>query len=61
MGRWFGRFRRLPRWGRGLILLAALAGIAGGGLAALVLYSYTQSNSGPAIRRWFDDAPAAPG
>lgn len=61
MGRWFGRFRRLPWWGRGLILLAALAGIAGGGLAALVLYSYTQTNSGPAIRRWFDDRASRAG
>jgi hypothetical protein len=47
-------WRRLPWWGRGLVILAAFAGAAGGGLILLLIYSESQSNSNAAIRRWFD-------
>jgi murein DD-endopeptidase MepM/ murein hydrolase activator NlpD len=54
------RFRRLPWWGKGLVAVIGLAGAAGGGFAALTLYSQSQSNSTPYIDRWFDDPDSQP-
>lgn len=53
--RLIARLGRLPRRGKALVALIALVGLAAGGALALVLYSQTQSNSGAAIRRWFND------
>jgi len=52
------RFRRLRRWQQGALVVAGMAGILGGGIAALMLYSETQSNSNGYIRRWFNDPRA---
>jgi peptidoglycan LD-endopeptidase LytH len=49
------RFRRLARWKKGLLALAGVSITAGGGIAALVLYSRSLSNSNDAIHRWFND------
>jgi hypothetical protein len=49
------RFRRLAWWKKGLIALAGLVITAGGGIAALVLYSRSLSNSNDPIHRWFND------
>lgn len=52
------RFRRLPWWGKGIV------GVVGAGLTVLCgfvglsVYSQTQSNSVPHIRRWFNDRDA---
>jgi hypothetical protein len=54
------RFRRLPWWGKGLIIVIGLAGIGCGGIAALIAYSQWQSNSTRYIRRWFDDKSSRP-
>jgi murein DD-endopeptidase MepM/ murein hydrolase activator NlpD len=53
-------FTRLSWWKKGLIGLVGLAGVIGGGVAILVVYSQSQSNSAPYIRRWFDDRANRP-
>ena len=54
------RFRRWAWWQKGIIAVVGLAGIAGGGYAALILYSRAQSDSNEVIRRWFADARHRP-
>lgn len=49
------RFRRLPWWGRGLVILAGGGLMAGGGSVGLLLYSQSYSNSNEYINRWFAD------
>jgi hypothetical protein len=49
------RFRRLPWWGKGLVALIGVIGVAGAGLIGLFAYSQTQSNSTRFIHRWFNE------
>lgn len=49
------RFKRLPWWGKGLVGLVGAGLTLAAGYIGLALYSQTQSNSVPYIRRWFND------
>ncbi len=49
------RFRRLVWWKKGLIALAGLIVMAGGGIVALYFYSQSLTNSNDYIHRWFND------
>lgn len=52
--------RARPRWQKAVLALAALGIAVLGGVAVLLLYSYTQSNSLRYIRRWFADQQSRP-
>lgn len=51
----FKRIRFLPWWGKGLVGLMTMGLAVAGGYVGLAIYSQTQSNSVPYIRRWFND------
>ena len=53
--RFVNGLRRLAWWKKGLLGIIGLAGAAGGGFAALMLYSQTQTDSNDYIHRWFQD------
>ena len=48
-------FRRWAWWKKGLVTLAGLGIVAGGGVVAVLLYSRSLSNSNDTIHRWFND------
>jgi hypothetical protein len=55
------RFRRLPWWGRALVLAAGGGLIVGSGLVGLYLYSQWYSDSNTYIHRWFNDPKSRAG
>ncbi|MBI5961016.1 MAG: M23 family metallopeptidase [Chloroflexi bacterium] len=55
LSRLFQRWRKLAWWKQGSIVLAGMLGTAGSGIAALVLYSQSLTDSNDYIGQWFDD------
>lgn len=54
------RIGSLPWWGKGFLGIVGIGLVALGGYVGLMIYSQTQSNSVPYIRRWFNDESARP-